>query len=427
MKVLRYTLRNFIVIVITITFGINTNGQGTIKTPKNQTVYVWNDYDSPTWIAIWEADAANWIDIYDSDAQRIGPATSNYNCHAYAWHVSDGGNDEDCWLDYDYFGSSNLQKYWTNDAYVSTSSPNEFNKVFYGTNADHSAISTSSGVVKSKWGAWPLYQHETTDCPYDNISIAFYKIPISGDDLTCTSKTYSTVNISNATYSWSGGRVSTSGYSYSTTATKTSDGKGWIHAEISSPYSGTTVKSEKKEIWVGVPVISEISGSTYTPNNNWATYYAEPNDYLMDADNYNWALSPINGNVIYDYGWTADIAFYNSGSYQVYAQAHNICGWGSYNVTGVEVYDNLSLSIFPNPTTEQASLTIESTSLEKSFDEDTEWDLEIYDQVQTLKEKKTKLRGKEQIVQTAGWREGVYFVRVKYKDKLLTGQLVVKQ
>lgn len=80
MKILKYTLRNFIVIVITITFSINTNGQGTIKTPKNQTVYVWDGGDTSPLIAGWEADAADWINIYDSDAQRIGPATSNYNC-----------------------------------------------------------------------------------------------------------------------------------------------------------------------------------------------------------------------------------------------------------------------------------------------------------------------------------------------------------
>ena len=30
-------------------------------------------------------------------------------------------------------------------------------------------------------------------------------------------------------------------------------------------------------------------------------------------------------------------------------------------------------------------------------------------------------------IQTSGWKEGVYMVRVKYKDEILTGKLVVKK
>ncbi len=44
-----------------------------------------------------------------------------------------------------------------------------------------------------------------------------------------------------------------------------------------------------------------------------------------------------------------------------------------------------------------------------------------------LKSRKTKLKGKSTTIQTAGWQEGVYIVRVKYKDEVLTGKLVVKE
>jgi hypothetical protein len=87
----------------------------------------------------------------------------------------------------------------------------------------------------------------------------------------------------------------------------------------------------------------------------------------------------------------------------------------------------LRLVLSPNPTTAETTLSIELTSAEATFDENTEWDLEIYDQVQTLKEKNAKLKGKEYQIQTAGWKEGVYFVRVKYKDEITISQLVVKQ
>jgi len=82
--------------------------------------------------------------------------------------------------------------------------------------------------------------------------------------------------------------------------------------------------------------------------------------------------------------------------------------------------------ITPNPTSGETTLTIETSSAETTFDETAEWELEVYSPSQTLKEKNTNLKGKSTIIQTAGWKEGVYVVRVNYKDEILTGKLVVK-
>lgn len=70
--------------------------------------------------------------------------------------------------------------------------------------------------------------------------------------------------------------------------------------------------------------------------------------------------------------------------------------------------------------------TLKSVSIENTFDENTEWELEVYDNIQSLKLKKQKLKGKSTTIQTASWKEGVYMVRVKYKDEVLTEKLVVK-
>uniref|UniRef100_UPI0035640C90 T9SS type A sorting domain-containing protein n=1 Tax=Mariniphaga sp. TaxID=1954475 RepID=UPI0035640C90 len=64
---------------------------------------------------------------------------------------------------------------------------------------------------------------------------------------------------------------------------------------------------------------------------------------------------------------------------------------------------------------------------EKTFDENAPWDLEVYSEMQQLKTKLTNLRGQSAKIQTAGWKEGVYLVRVKYNDEILTGKLVVKR
>jgi hypothetical protein len=53
--------------------------------------------------------------------------------------------------------------------------------------------------------------------------------------------------------------------------------------------------------------------------------------------------------------------------------------------------------------------------------------LEVYDSFQSLKLKNTKLKGKEYKIQTSGWKEGVYIVRVKYENEILQGKLVVKK
>jgi hypothetical protein len=53
--------------------------------------------------------------------------------------------------------------------------------------------------------------------------------------------------------------------------------------------------------------------------------------------------------------------------------------------------------------------------------------MEIYSPMQALKTKKTRLKGKSTTIQTAGWTEGVYTVRVKYKDEILTGKLIVRK
>ncbi len=96
----------------------------------------------------------------------------------------------------------------------------------------------------------------------------------------------------------------------------------------------------------------------------------------------------------------------------------------------------MMLTITPNPANGEVTISIEeevgdsglkSSSAETHFDEDIEWELEVFDNAQNLKEKKTNLKGNSAKLQTAGWNEGVYVVRVKYMDEILTGKLVVKK
>ncbi len=121
---------------------------------------------------------------------------------------------------------------------------------------------------------------------------------------------------------------------------------------------------------------------------------------------------------------------------QIGVRVRNGCGWTNWEYNNWAVVDcsggGLLLSVTPNPANSEATLTIESEAKDESFDVNAEWDFEIFSESQLLKINKTGLRGKSTTIQTAGWKEGVYVVRVKYKPekkpmKILTGKLVVKR
>ena len=85
------------------------------------------------------------------------------------------------------------------------------------------------------------------------------------------------------------------------------------------------------------------------------------------------------------------------------------------------------LMFSPNPTSGETTLSLEPKSGTETFDENAEWELEIYDNKQSLKEKQTKLKGKKRKIKTQGWKEGTYTARVKYNGEIITGKLVVKK
>lgn len=61
MNAKNYILKNVCLVLFLLSISTITNGQGSIKTPKNQTVYVVTNWDTPDYLALWESQAANWI------------------------------------------------------------------------------------------------------------------------------------------------------------------------------------------------------------------------------------------------------------------------------------------------------------------------------------------------------------------------------
>jgi len=448
-------MKNYYIIIVLIAQFWSVALFAQVTTPNGTQVdyKIYSEGD----VALLENQAAQWLSDrgWTDSVSRIGPATAKYNCHSYTWYKKEGGSN-DYWINaflnldfdvfnrYSYFSTppapDNINKYWNDYSYTEVDVV-EATKVWFGScwqwtgyewsnYCDHSAVKLATGLYESKWGAWPLYRHPADKCPYSLANREYFKRSpyLSGPSLICSSGGSFTVNNlpTGATITWSQGpnlaRTSAQGAN-PCIFSSTGSGSSWVRATLVTSCGSVTLPD--KVVWSGTPVISYISGPTYTPNNQWATYYAMPNNPAMGVTDYNWILNPLNGNSVYDYGWTADIAFYNSGFYQVVSRGQNTCGWGDYTVTGIEVYDSKGMSIYPNPASGEVTIEIQSSG-DKELTA-TVWELEIYTPGMILKEKKTSLKDNKTIINTSGWQEGIYMLRVKHGESLLTGKLIIKR
>ncbi|MDD2951570.1 MAG: hypothetical protein PHC95_00150 [Parabacteroides sp.] len=99
-------------------------------------------------------------------ATLISSATSTYNCHAYAWHMTEGGSA--VWM-----GASinPTNVYWLDGSYISTTGA--ATKVSYLSD-NHSAVTTSTpNIFISKWGPSALMRHPKAHCPYDASNLLY--------------------------------------------------------------------------------------------------------------------------------------------------------------------------------------------------------------------------------------------------------------
>lgn len=177
-----------------------------LTTPKGSKVYAFENTEmSASDIQYYTNQTKNQY----PQAEVLANASATYNCHSYAWNLSEGGTKV-CWLNQD----PDLHLYWDDGSYVATNE-NEAVKIFYYA-GDHSAIksSTHTGKYESKWGAMPLMRHSPTYGPtiYNMSTRRYYKgvvnynFDISGSGAICPGETnaYSIPNLpGESTVTWS--------------------------------------------------------------------------------------------------------------------------------------------------------------------------------------------------------------------------------
>lgn len=150
-----------------------------------QTVYTY--FDKPIVGMLRTEFSSQEIEYLNNNAQTQypnaimrGPASARYNCHSYAWHNS--STDNTVWINAKEGDEFQLSKYWTYDLYVSCQN-SEATKAYYS-EGDHSANILSFGKYLSKWGAWPLMEHDYNYCPYNTANLQFFndrRAVVSGD------------------------------------------------------------------------------------------------------------------------------------------------------------------------------------------------------------------------------------------------------
>jgi len=410
-----------------------------IKTPKGTNVKACTDGNhDPAIVAMTDQQTRAYA------IQVIEGGNDSYNCHAYAWHVSEGGNN--VWLNNMYTETKNVDNYWNDGSYIQVASqPASMAhvKVFYGSTTsenDHTAVTTTDpNVFISKMGCGVLCSHLKTNSPYDDLGPKKYfvrYVEVSGEMQLCNSNTvtYSTLSFINCTYNWTFDEsklnyISGQGSNNFKIAPKNPlvPGLAWVKLSltVNSPINKTWEVTTN--VWVGAPpVITSISGPSSVSVNQPASFTAQLLSFDSSPDSYFWTTSPSSGVTIYPDGRYASISFTNSNTYQVVAKAHNSCGWSDYALTYVTVSGGYYLAISPNPATTEATVELISTSTEKNMEE-TEWDLEVYDAIQSMKTKTQKIKGNKQTISTSGWKYGVYIVRAIVGKDIISEKLVVKQ
>ncbi|MDO8930186.1 MAG: hypothetical protein Q7W54_14520, partial [Bacteroidota bacterium] len=181
----------FCIIYGSAQYTVTTN----VKTPKNSTVpdtriFTGTDfsYTSPQLAALAADLQANY------SAELISAPTKKYNCHAYAWHVSEGGNQ--VWIGYETSTAEDI--YWTDGSYIEEPECIA-TKVSYHESGNHSAIRLNSTWYQSKWGDGPLVKHYLNNVPngYNpSLQKKYYTLApsISGPSTVCSSGATFTLN-----------------------------------------------------------------------------------------------------------------------------------------------------------------------------------------------------------------------------------------
>lgn len=265
-------------------------------TPNDSPVLAWKLYQNE--LSEIEKTYYAYLAVNNYGATIISEATKKYNCHAYAWHMTEGGDS--VWIGLNSIYDENI--YWEDSSYMEVPEPLASKVSYYEIlNANHSAIILSSGLYRSKWGAWPLVEHTPNACPYDtSLPKKYYaRTPyLSGLSFIKHSEDYCINNISNSmSIIWSTDNDAFSISSLGNQCKVTYEGVNHYDTTILTAvisYDGQILKTLRKEIYH----IDDIVGESVLCNQEYYSVDNLPNNFSIEwsIDNISFTISPLGNN-----------------------------------------------------------------------------------------------------------------------------------
>jgi hypothetical protein len=384
------------IVMIQMIFGYAMFAQ--VYTPIGSSVE-YNSYSAGN-VALFENEAATYLSNrgWTTSVTKTGNATGAYNCHSYAWYMSEGGSNN-YWINaflisdlssFNNYSSSstppapnNINKYWNDGSYAEVTE-GQATKVWFGScwqwnstegrwnnSCDHSAVRLSTGLYESKWGSWPRYRHPADKCPYTLSNRKFFKKntpSITGPATLCSGSGSFTVSNPPAGYSWNKSSNLTLSSTSGNTATFTMNASGpaWVSVVV----NGTEVK--RKTLYAGVPQTAAFSGSCGGPETGSTGLFtgsASPASSSYGIDAFEWSAYP-GWTIISHPNFPSSITMGNvritrtsSSAYTttpVWVRAHNSCGWSDEKQVGtLSSSSYYSMSAGPNPVSDVLSVLIE--------------------------------------------------------------------
>lgn len=264
---------------------------------------------------------------------------------------------------------------------------------------------------------------------------------ITGSTLVCTSGSF-TINNAPSTVSWSGVGltvVSSSGSTAVFNAISSFQGAGQVIASYTNKYG--SVISIQYDVWVGAPVVNNVSGPSGSIVGGSSVYHATISDIHAAPTSFSWTLIPsVYNNYFAPNGEDCYIGWNTASTYVLTTNPINTCGTGSTYYYPIFVTSRNSLSVSPNPATDNLQVSImksqntsisDTTSVRSqliataSQDIATTYTVKIYNSFGTLFYS-TKRSGDTFTVPVNNLKDGTYIIEANDGKNSYTQQIIVK-
>lgn len=425
-----------------------------LRTPNNREVKnTWQLDDSDLTQSQKNELAHSLMSSYAVDS--LDEATLQYNCHSYAWNVSEGGPY--VWVGLFSDETQSPQSvYWSQGSYIEV--PEAIaTKVRY--TGDHSAVIVGNGIYVSKWGRSIKCRHSKSVAdPGYGIPYKYYRRTpsIAGATEFCSGyEGYSIQNMPpNSTILWASNNSCISIDSGQGTSSvivhKQFDGIATLTATIS--YNGSIIATPSTSIVVGTPPLGMgmhfiISNGTHgywassssTNSNLYNSFYIEEDkSHIYDrveAELYR-IDSAGNPSTLVQY-WSnisttnAQIPGYSAGWYYFQMRGVKDCGYSDWVGQEIEIVDIESLNFsmeyiasseiltisFVNPVSSVSQLALKS-------DIQSSYEIQIWNSSELVRSYTTDQPSYQ--VSLAGLPAGVYVIRI-VKDGRVYSRKFVKR